>query len=76
MDVRSGHHHRNPTASRRGRVNPDLAKPFPRALTKKVTPPAITEYTDVAEANRLWFAWLRVLRDITQMKLPPGNARS
>ena len=49
--------------------------PFPRSVTKPITGPAYTEGMSINEAKKQWYAYLRVVSQITPMHLPPLNMK-
>ena len=55
------------------RKKPQLSKPFPRSVTAVVTSPGLRRSDTIREANEAWYAWLRIISNLSQMTLPPGN---
>lgn len=49
--------------------------PFPRSVTKPITGPAYIDGMSVNEAKKQWYAYLRVVSNITPMHIPPLNMR-
>lgn len=61
--------HRGPNAQK-------YQQPFPREATKPVTPPGMRPGDTLRDANAAWFAWLRIISNLSQMQLPPHHRKA